>query len=347
MISLRFLLLFLSTFIFASNSYSRSTEVGVVVETVRISTISNVIEALGTTKANETVNITASVSEIVKQVQFRSAQRVKKGDVLLELESSEERALLTELEHTLNEAKSQLQRIQSLAKRGDASQSLLDEKQREYNVAHARLTAIQSRLEDRIIRAPFSGLVGLRNVSPGAFLAPGEIITTLIDDSQIKLDFNVASIHLTSLTPDMDINAKAKALGNQVFTGTVSSMNNYIDPVSRSITVRALLPNPNHLLKPGLLMEVELQANQRESILISEGALVQQGNTKFLYVISHHDGNLIAKKTNVLTGLRKNGKIEILEGIKAGDQIIVHGAMKIKDGSQVLLLTSPTKAVSE
>lgn len=349
MLVLRIISSIISLLGFYQYGYCQAPTLGVVVETAVLGQASQQIEALGTAKANEVVDISVSVAETVKQIHFDSGQRVSKGDILLELEDSEEQALLKEFQFTLDEAKRQLRRIQQLANQGDASQSLLDEKQREYNVGMARLTAIKSRLNDRIIRAPFSGMLGLRDISPGAFVAPGSVITRLVDDSTIKLDFEVPAIHLNDLSLGNSITATSKALGNQTFIGTVHSIDNHIDPVTRSIKVRALLPNPNHQIKPGLLMVVYLHSKPRQAIFINEAAIVQQGLNAFVFLAVPSQNQtdpdtLIAKKISVITGIRQKGKVEIKQGLQPGDKIIVHGNMKTRDGSPITLKSSATGA---
>ena len=177
----------------------------------------------------------------------------------------------------MDEASRQYQRVKSLANQGTAARSLLDERRRQWETARARLAAIESRLADRLVTAPFAGVVGLRNISPGALVEPGDPITTLDDDSTMKLDFAVPSIYLGSLQPGMAVVARARAYGDRPFRGEVSGVDSRVDPVTRSIVVRAVLPNPHRALKPGMLMEVELQMNPREALVIPEEALVPQG----------------------------------------------------------------------
>ena len=157
------------------------------------------VEALGTLRANETVVLTATVSEIVTDVHFEDGQRVKAGSILVEMTNEEEHALIEEERSTVAEAKKQYDRLRPLVQRGAASIALLDQRRREYETAKARLRAIESKLQDRLIIAPFAGIVGLRNISVGALIEPGDVITTLDDDSVMKLDFTVPSIHLASL----------------------------------------------------------------------------------------------------------------------------------------------------
>ena len=321
---------------------------GVVVESVQQESIADPLEALGTLKANESVALTANVAESIRAIHFESGQRVKKGDLLVELDSSEEQAVLEEARYTLNEAQSQLDRIKAVAKRGDASQSLLDEKQREFYVARARVAAIESRLQNRLIRAPFSGLVGLRNVSPGAFVSPGDVIASLVDDRRMKLDFNVPSIFLGSLKSGVSIQAKARALNNSVFEGVVESVDNQVDPVSRSVTVRAILDNQDGRLTAGLLMEVKLQSNPRNAVVIPESALVQDRDEHYVFVVVGPDDGLKAQRRRVHIGTRLLGRVEIIKGLQSTELVVVDGSLKLRDGVTVSVMdASPAVATGD
>jgi membrane fusion protein (multidrug efflux system) len=157
------------------------------------------VEALGTLRANETLEVTATVSEIVTFIDFDDGQRVQAGEILVELTSREEHALIEEEKSTIAEAKKQYDRVKRLADQGAISQSLYDQRRQEYEAARARLRALESKLQDRLIVAPFSGIVGLRNISVGALVKPGDVVTTLDDDSVMKLDFTVPAIYLATL----------------------------------------------------------------------------------------------------------------------------------------------------
>ncbi|AUM12183.1 efflux RND transporter periplasmic adaptor subunit [Ketobacter alkanivorans] len=317
-----------------------ASPVGVVVKTVQQEQIADPLEALGTLKANEVVTITANVAESVEALLFESGQRVTKGDILVRLESAEEKTVLQEAQYTLNEAQAQLDRIKSVASRGDASQSLLDEKRREFYVARARVAGIESRLENRTVRAPFSGVVGLRNISPGAYVSPGDVITTLVDDSQMKLDFNIPSLFLSSLKPGMTIEGRSRAFGRTTFRGVVESVDNRIDPLSRSITVRAVLDNPQGLLKAGLLMEVTLLSDPRTAFVVPESALVQQRHEHFVFVVREGSDGLYAQRQPVVIGVRLKGRVEIKEGLSATDQVVLDGSMKLEQGTPIRLMDS-------
>ena len=225
----------------------------VIVAEARLEPVAERIEALGTLRANESVGITSNVTETISVVHFDDGQRVSEGAMLVEMTSAEEHALLEEAQARVAEAQSQYDRVRSLVAQGSASESLLDERKRDLDTARAMLVALESRLADRVVKAPFDGVVGLRNISRGALVEPGDLITTLDDDSVMKLDFTVPSLYLAQLKPGLQIQARARPYGERAFDGVVRGIDTRIDPVTRSVQVRALLPNPARALRPGLL----------------------------------------------------------------------------------------------
>lgn len=307
----------------------------VIVEMVAEATIADRIEALGTLRPNETVRITANVSDTISAIHFEDGQTVEAGDVLVELTDEEESALLSEAETLADEARRQFERHEGLVVSGSASESLLDERRREWRAAEARLEAVRSRLRDRLVIAPFSGRVGLRMVSPGALVSPGEAITTLVDDSRMKLDFSVPAIYFASVRPGTRIEATTPVLPGRTFTGTVSSVDSTIDPVTRALTVRALIANPAHELLGGMLMTLDLLRNERQALVISEQAIIPQGETRHVLVVVEIGGMLQAEKRLVELGARIPGRVEVLSGLSAGEQIVTHGTLKVRPGMPV------------
>lgn len=318
-----------------SRQNAHNEPASVIVEQARMDNFHDSIEALGTLRANETVEITADVTETVATINFDDGQRVKRGDVLVEMNSDEEKALMREIRAEVEEAEKQLERVRMLSERGAASESLLDEWQRSYDTAVARLAVIKSRIEDRIIRAPFDGVVGLRNISVGALVEPGTLITTLNDDSRMKLDFTVPSVYLQILEKGLPVTARSKALGQSEFRGEIYSIDNKVDPVTRSVTVRALLPNDRGVLKQGLLMSVELYKNPRETVVISEEALIPEGETNFILVVREEENGPVAEKREVEIGSRRVGEVEIISGLNPGEKVVTHGTMKVRGGQRV------------
>lgn len=308
---------------------------GVIVARARQIVLADTVEALGTLTANESVALTATVTETVRVIHFDDGDRVERGQLLVEMSSREEHAQLAEARATVSEAHGQYQRTKSLAAKGIATRALLDERQRQWETARARLAAIESRLADRLIKAPFAGVVGLRDLSVGALVEPGDLITTLDDDSAVKLEFPVAATRLAVLRPGLKVLASSRAFAGRSFTGTVKAVNSRIDPVTRSVRVRAMLPNPGHLLKPGMLMHVVLQQAPRTALLIPEEALLPLGERQFVFVVTADNK---VDKRQVRIGERRPGLVEVVEGLAADEQVITHGHTQLRPGQGVQIL---------
>ncbi len=322
--------------------------VSVIVTGARLENYADRLEALGTLTANESVALTATVTETVSVVHFDDGDRVEKGQTLVEMTSSEEHAQLEEARATVNEARRQYERIRSLEASGTAAKSVLDERKREWETARARLAGIESRLADRLLKAPFAGVLGLRDLSVGALVQPGDLVTTLDDDSVMKLDFQVPGTRLDMLRPGLTVNATSLAYADHRFEGTVKSVNSRIDPVTRSVRVRAIIPNPDRLLKPGMLMLVELLYNPREALIIPEEALIPLGTKQFVFVVDESDGNKAVEK-EIRIGSRRPGTVEVLDGLQAGDKVISHGSLKLRPGQAVKIsaVDDGTRPLSE
>lgn len=292
------------------------------------------MEALGTLRANESVTLTSPITETISAIYFDDGDRVKAGQMLVELTSAEEHAQLEEARAQQEEAKLQYDRVKSLAAQGTAAQSLVDERRREWETARARITAIESRLGDRLVRAPFAGVVGLRMVSVGALVEPADVITTLDDDGVMKLEFPVPSRYLSLLRSGLEIAASTPVYPDRRFSGRVKSIDSRVDPVTRSVLVRALIPNADRALKPGVLMYVELRGEARQSIVVPEGAVMPQGREHFVFVVKGADGNKVERR-KIEVGAREPGKVEVVAGLKEGEQVIADGTMKVRPGMVV------------
>lgn len=303
----------------------------VIVTQVREDRFADTVEALGSLRANETVTLTATVTETVTAINFEDGQRVEAGDILVEMMSAQEASEVDAEQATVDEAQRQVARLQPLIKSGAASKSLLDERQREFETAKARLEGVKSQMADRLISAPFSGVVGMRNISVGAVLQPGMRITTLDDDSVMKLDFSVPSVFLPALVPGLEITAQSNAFPGKTFKGKIFSIDSQIDPVTRSIAVRALISNKEKVLRPGLLMSVEIMKDPREAVVIPEEAIVPEARKNFVFVVEGET----AKKREITLGARRPGEVEVLKGLKAGEKIVTHGTLNIADGATV------------
>ena len=339
-----------SSLVIIANAYAQAPAdkpVEVIVQAASTKSLTTTIEALGTLRAKESITLTPNATKKVTRINFEDGERVQKGQVLVEMTSREESALLEEARFNAEEAKKQLVRVQALAKRGAASQSLLDQLDREFKAAQARYNATESRLKDLVLLAPFPGVVGLREVSVGALVSPGDPITTLNDDSKMKLDFTVPGVYLRSLSVGLPIVAKSRDLDNKLFQGEVVSIDNKIDEVTRSIRVRALLDNKDYELKQGMLMLVDLKAAERDALVISESALVPMGSNNFVFVLKEDGAGLSVERRQINIGERLTGSVEVLSGLSVGDKVVTHGLQKIRSGQKVKVLAEEKTAAEQ
>ena len=310
---------------------------GVIVAPVVSMPFEDRVEALGTLRANESVVLTASVTETVGALHFDDGDRVEAGQLLVEMTNAEEQAQLKEARAREREAERQYRRVQSLAEQGTASKSLLDERSREWQTARAQLVAIESRLSDRLVKAPFAGVIGLRNISVGALVEPGDEIATLDDDAVLKLDLAVPSVYLSTLVPGLPVVAKTAAYGDRAFEGQLRTIDSRVDPVTRSVIARVMLPNEDRLLKPGLLMQVTLKKNPRTALVIPEAALMPSGTAQHVLVASPDGEGFTAERRKVIIGTRRPGFVEVVSGLTQGEKVITHGAVRVRPGQAIAI----------
>jgi membrane fusion protein (multidrug efflux system) len=303
----------------------------VVTQQAELQHIVDQIDALGTAHANESIEIQPRISSLIETVVFQEGQFVDKGDVLIRLEDNEILAGLALAEANLEESRSLYNRSQSLADTQAISASNLEQLLAQVRVDEAQVEAAKARLNNTVIRAPFSGRVGLRRISPGSFVNTSTVITTLDDVSQIKLDFSVPETFLTALSEGMNISAESLVYPDRVFNGIVASIDTRLDPVSRAVQVRAIIPNEDGLLKPGMFMSVDLKRDRGELVVAPEQAIVPEGGSQYVFVVM--DG--VAEKRTVQLGRRIPGFVAIASGLEAGESVITEGTHKVRDGSAV------------
>jgi membrane fusion protein (multidrug efflux system) len=277
----------------------------------------DVIEAVGTAKAKESIDLTAKSAETVGAVNFTDGQKVPAGFVVAEMTSREQSADLAAMRAELNEANKAFERMSELSGKGFATKAQLDAAVSARDSAAARVKSLESRVTDRLIKAPFAGVLGLRKVSVGTLVKPGDIITTLDDVSLIKLDFTVPESFLGALKMGMPVRAQVAAYPGRVFEGVVAGIDSRVDPVSRSVAMRAEIPNKEDLLLPGMLMTVSLLKNQRQVLAVAEQSLVPVEDRQYVYVVT---ADMKAERREVKTAARQPGFVEVLSGLKAGEQ---------------------------
>lgn len=297
------------------------------------------VEALGTVRARESVDITAKVADRIAAIRFEEGKRVKKGDVLIELDNQEARADLAAAEAAQQDSRSQYKRSQELFQTQALSEAQLDQLQATMLADEARVAAARSRLNDRIITAPFNGRVGLRNVSLGGLASPGGVITTLDDLSTVKLDFAVPELFLASLKPGLTIEAQSNAYPNATFKGRVDSVDTRVDPTTRAIVVRALIDNQDGRLRPGMFMTLRLVRSAGQALMLPESALVPEDTKQFVFVISGDR----AHKREITIGRRRPGEVEVLKGVTADEVVVIDGTLNVIDGSPVVAHTEAAK----
>ena len=317
------------------NDFRGGGETPVVVTPLSNEAFPIIVEALGTAVANESVNITAQQAEIVEKIAFNDGDVVAKGQILVELNNRAEVARLSELEINIEEANRQLARIKNLANQSVASEQLLDEQQARVKTLNAQKDVAVAALEELIIRAPFSGRLGTRMVSVGSLVRPGDVITTLDDLNLIKVDFSISEIHLASVANKQTIYASSVAYPGEQFVGAISNIDSRIDPVTRSIQVRAEIPNDELKMRPGMLLQINLEKRVLDAMVIPESALVPEGDSQFVFVVG--DDNK-AVKTQVNIGERRPGVVQIIDGLSLGQNVITQGTLRVRDGSSVKIL---------
>ena len=297
-------------------------------------TFVNSIEAVGTAVANEQVVVTAPVTERITRLNFDDGAFVQRGQVLAVLQQGEESAQLREVQARQREAQQSLQRVEALKNRGFATRADYDARVAAAAAARAQAQQMQAQIGDRVIRAPFSGWVSLRNISAGAVVNQGTEIATISDISTIKLDFTVPETVLAALREGQPIEARSAAYGDRIFRGTIATIDPVLDPVSRAVRVRALIRNPDRALRPGMAMTVAVSAAERSGLSVPEIAVVGEGDARFVFVLG--EGNRV-RRTGVRTGVRQNGRVEILQGLQPGARVVTEGVVKVSDNMVVRL----------
>ena len=316
----------------ASASSPVAKPVPIISAVAKVEPLAETLEALGTAQANESVIINPTVEDRVVGIYFQDGDRVDRGQILVKLDDSEAQYLLAEARAALEEQKKQFARMSRLAKTNATSQSQLDEEKSLLDIAKARVASLEARLDDYSIKAPFSGVLGTRQISLGAVVDTSSEITTLDDISIIKLDFTIPEIYLGVTKIGMNIFAHSPAYPDRNFEGLVTAINSRVDPETRTLKIRAQIPNPDYLLRPGMLMIVDLIKNRSQSVVIPEEAVIYDKSRKFVFLVTSE--NTVMKK-EITAGRRIPGKVEVVSGLGEGDQVVIQGISRLRPGSPV------------
>ncbi|MBM7072767.1 efflux RND transporter periplasmic adaptor subunit [Shewanella sp. 202IG2-18] len=314
-----------------NNQKSNSLPV-VVVKPATYSKLNDEIEALGNLEASESIIVTSKVTEVATKIEFDDGQKVKKGQLLVQLRDAEQRAQLRIAQVNLKNNERELNRIKTLVEEQSVAELEQDRLQTAIDTAKANRDSALADLKDRQIKAPFSGVLGLRKISVGSLVTPGTEITTLDNISTLKLDFTIPERYLQVLKPGKVVEALAVAYPGEVFKGKVKSIDTRIDPTTRAVVVRAQLDNSESKLLPGMLMTIDLIKETRTALIIPESAIIPRQDRQYVYIVN--DKNEVVQQ-QVEIGLRKLGIVEIVNGLKKGDKVITRGFLKVRPGDKV------------
>jgi membrane fusion protein (multidrug efflux system) len=294
--------------------------------------------AIGTARARESLDITAKVSDTVSAVHFDSGDRVATGQVLVTLSQRQESAAVRQAEAAYRESQTLFARQQQLAQKQLVAASTLDAQRANRDAAKARLDELGADAADRVVRAPFAGVLGLRRVSPGSLVTPGTVITTLDDLSAVDVDFSLPESKLAALAVGQRVQATSEAFPGQAFAGEIASIDSRVDPMSRAVVARARFDNADGRLRAGMLLEVLVDQARRSTLQVPELSLQQVGQQAFVFRVKP---DATVEQVPVKIGARRPGWVEITEGVKAGDRVVVEGIVKLKDGAKISDAAAP------
>ncbi|BBN82870.1 MexH family multidrug efflux RND transporter periplasmic adaptor subunit [Pseudoalteromonas sp. A25] len=292
------------------------------------------LSAVGSARANHAVHISSAQNDYITHIYFNDGDEVKQGEPLVQLQSQQEKFAVKELKINLKEQQRQLKRLEDLAKSQSAARSQLETQRSIVDALQASLQLEQSKLDELLINAPFSGVLGKRLVSVGSFVSSNTPITTLDDISIIKVDFHVPEKHLGTLKLGMTVVGKSDAYSNQTFAGTVTHIDPRIDSDTRTVQVTASFDNTNALLRPGMLMHIELQLTSLHAVMLPEKSVIPRQDKHYVYVIDEQNK---AQQVQINILARFKGWVAISSGVEQGQQVITEGVIKIRPGSNVMV----------
>lgn len=312
--------------------------IAVEVATARQADVTTDIRSIGSLQSDESVKVASEVAGRIQEIRFREGQHVKAGDVLIQLDAALVNASREETEARLELAKANYERAQRLQQSGSGTARALDEARAELNTANALLDSQRVQIAKHTITAPFDGTVGLRSVSPGAYIAIGTELVNLEKIDTLKVDFKVPETQLGRVAADQSVDVMVDALPGRSFTGTVYAIDPLIDVNGRALSVRARLPNPDLTLRPGLFVRVVLKGRDvRSAVFVPESAVVPRGQERLVWVIEA--GKALQKK--VILGERQAGEVEVVSGLQAGATVVTAGQGRLRPNAAVDIVSAP------
>ncbi len=298
---------------------------------VRRQVMSSVVEAVGTTLAHQSVEIIPLAGGRVEEIGFRAGQMVDAGAVVARLDSDIERANLAQSEAELRKTALALERARVLRQKNIATKATVDDLTATMAAAEAEVARARRKLDDRTIRAPFAGALGISRVDRGARVTESTVITTLDDLSSVDIEFAVAEMLFATTKIGQAVEATAVAFPGRVFIGTVTEVDSRVNPLSRSFKIRAQVPNPDRELPVGMFMTLRMILASDEVLVVPEEAVVAESGTAFVFVLENDK----VKRRKVTVGRRELGVAEIVDGLEPGAVVITRGTGKLRDGMAV------------
>jgi membrane fusion protein (multidrug efflux system) len=305
-------------------------ETPVVTAPAEAARVQRTVRGVGDVRATESVTLTAEAPGRVEAILFREGARVGRGAILVRLRAAQERADVSAAQAEAAEIAGRLARLERLAAEGAAARGEVEDLRRQLQAARARTASAATRIDDYTIRAPFAGVIGLRDISVGAVVQSGDAIATLDAIDQVDVRFAVPERELGRLRVGAAVEARSTAF-DRPFTGRLRLIDSRVDPANRTVRAEARMANPGRQLRPGMLAEITIAAEAAQSVVVPPVAVQVQGGEQFVYV----SANGKAKRTPVEVGQREPGRLEILRGLKPGDRVIVEGLQQVNDGGPV------------
>ncbi|MGR3315975.1 MAG: efflux RND transporter periplasmic adaptor subunit [Roseovarius indicus] len=292
------------------------------------------VEAVGTTRARQSVEIVPEADGRVVEITFTPGDRVAKGEVLVRLDETIQRADLTEAAARSTEQEQALSRARQLRETNAISQATLEDTIARLAEAGAQLDRARRRLDDRTIKAPFAGVVGLTEIDPGARVSEGDIITRLDDLSEVIVEFALPETLFAQVRTGLGVTATSAAFPDRTFEGRIEAVDSRIDPVSRAFRTRAVIPNRDSVLPAGMFMSLTLTLSEAEALVVPEAAIIFQAAETYVFTVTDD----IATRVPVKTGQRRGGYVAIEGGLEEGTGVVVRGLQRVRDGGAVTVL---------
>jgi len=303
---------------------------------VRKETWQPFLHAVGSLVATQEVFVSNEVAGMVEAIHFDSGQSVEKGSVLLQLDNDVDRADLQGLIAEQHLAELMFHRTKRLLEDKSASRSDYDEAQAKLESIEASVASKKALLEKKEIRAPFSGVLGIRQVNLGQYLSPGSQIVSLQSLDPLFVDYSLPERHLAEISVNMEVEAEVQAYSGKIFKGRITAISPRIERATRNVHVRATITNLNNLLRPGMFSEVRiLQAERKNILTVPDIAITYTPYGDSVFVVEKKEGGSTVQRRQVKTGKTREGKVEVTRGLQEGEEVVTAGQIKLRNGQRV------------